>query len=273
MDRVIVVLCEGQHDIAFVSRVLKAHHFVPYNKKVKDFHKPLGKLFENILKQKDIADKKLGFQSDYKLPSVALDNGNSLILFHNMGGDERQDERAEVLDMYRMLSGNDDFSNLDFIFRFITLFDADDLGISHRLTHLTQELGLNSVLSQGQIFYDGQFEYGAYIFHSGEEVGTLEDVLLDMIEKSEEEIINNSEDFIQSNLIDAARTREYVCTPASKKYKGSGKFKHKKSKLSIAGQLQFSGMNNSVFIANTDFLTYEELTTNVHCVDIVGLFQ
>ena len=151
MNKVIVVLCEGQHDIAFISRVLKANNFLPYNKKIKQFQYPLNSLFEQRLKAKTISDKKLGFQSDYLIPSVALNNDTTLVLFHSMGGDARIKEREEVLEMYQDLSGDDDFSQLDFSLRFIICLDADDVGVSSRLDELAREIGLEDNFEQGKV--------------------------------------------------------------------------------------------------------------------------
>lgn len=52
MNKIIIVFCEGDHDIAFLSRVLYVHGFTPYNKKVKDFLHPLNKLYMNNLSKK-----------------------------------------------------------------------------------------------------------------------------------------------------------------------------------------------------------------------------
>lgn len=273
MNKVVVVLCEGQHDIAFISRVLKANNFLPYNKKIKQFQQPLNSLFEQTLKAKTISDKKLGFQSDYLIPSVALSNDTTLVLFHSMGGDARTRERGEVLEMYQDLSGDDDFSQLDFSLRFVICLDADDVGVSNRLDELSKEIGLEDNFEQGKIINFKNFEYGAFIYHDGNDTGCLEDVLLKIVKKSEPNILDGASRFLEDNKLDAERTREHVCTASSQVYKGSSKYKDKKSILSVAGQLQFSGMNNSVFIANTDYITYKELTIDDDCKLILGLFE
>jgi hypothetical protein len=273
MERVNIVLCEGQHDIAFITRVLKADGFKAYNNKVKNFISPLNNQFEAVLKGNDIGERSLGFQREHKLPSVALRNDHQLVLFHNIGGDGNLLARTEVISMYKGLKGNDDFtSSLGFEFRFIFVFDADDVGVNERVSQVNQELGFDDVISQGTVSSVDGFEYGCYIFHDGSQVGDLEDIILTMITNTEEGILSNSQVFLTDNQLCTDRTKEYICTHQGQSYKTKSKFKFKKSQLSVAGQLQFSGMSNSVFISNTDFLTYEQLTSNSHCTALKNLF-
>ena len=81
MNKVIIAFCEGQHDIALLSKLLFANEFQKYDKKIKDFIKPFDKLFFSELSKKEISDKKLGFESDYKVPSVVLIKNSSSLCF------------------------------------------------------------------------------------------------------------------------------------------------------------------------------------------------
>ncbi len=134
MDNVTIVFCEGMHDINFLSKILFVHGFKDYKKKLNDFKEPLGEQYLSILREeKNLESKKIGFNSIYKVPSVALFGKNEhLVLFHNMGGDERQSERAEVLSMYQNIQKDDNKDKDEFTadyklnFRFLYFFDADD---------------------------------------------------------------------------------------------------------------------------------------------------
>ena len=37
MDNITIVFCEGQHDIAFISKILYINGYKEYKKKLKDF--------------------------------------------------------------------------------------------------------------------------------------------------------------------------------------------------------------------------------------------
>ena len=43
MTKIIIAFCEGQHDIAFLSRILFVDGFIPYKKRIKDFIEQLNK--------------------------------------------------------------------------------------------------------------------------------------------------------------------------------------------------------------------------------------
>lgn len=133
MEKIIICFCEGQHDIAFLSRVLFVNDFIPYKNKIGDFVKPLNKQYTSILTKTEIADRKLGFYTDYRLPSVALYKEKTLALFHDLGGDKRVSERKKILDMYRNLRGDDDDFSPSLHFRFLYFFDADLNGIEQKI--------------------------------------------------------------------------------------------------------------------------------------------
>ncbi|CAH6942465.1 conserved hypothetical protein [Vibrio chagasii] len=273
MDKVCVVLCEGQHDIAFISRVLKAHGFDGYDSKIRDFIPPFNNLFAALLNEKQVSDRRLGFSPEYKVPSVSLcKNNETLVFFHNMGGDDKQPQREEVVEMYKDLKGEDDFTQYEFDLRFLFFFDADEMGVEQRISNINQELGFTDIVKFGQVSSHQNHEWGSFIFHGDELKGDLEDLLLELISQKEAALLTNSKVFIDSNKLPDERQKEYICTPQRQAYKTKCKFKQKKSLLSIAGQLQFSGMSNAVFIANTDYLSYDILVSNAHCTALNNLF-
>ncbi len=180
-NRVIVAFCEGQHDVAFLSRILLVNGFQLQDLKIGQLPPPFDKRFEKELSQVRIPDKKLGFQPNGpKLPSVCFYHNGNLIFIHNLNGDGRSRERAELVTMYKELSGTDDFS-IEIAYRFLYFFDADELGIDARITEIKNEIGLEDTtqLSNGSIIEFNGSEWGGYIFHDvNTQLGTLEDQLL-----------------------------------------------------------------------------------------------
>jgi len=99
VNKVIIVFCEGQQDIAFLSKILFCDGFQAYDKTLDDFIEPLNKQYKTQLSKIEIGDRKLGFNSDYMIPSVALNKSEDiLVLFHNLNGDSRTKERGNILD-------------------------------------------------------------------------------------------------------------------------------------------------------------------------------
>ncbi len=217
----------------------------------------------------------MGYNPDYRLPSVSLCRDEErLVFFHNMGGDGKATERAKLISMYKNIKGEDDFTaGFSFDFRFLFLFDSDDHGVDTRIQELNTELQFNNIIENGKLVEHESYEWGAYIFHSTDNgKGDLEDIIIDIVSTTEPSILGQSRTFLDNNTLPSERTKEFVCTNTETSYKPSIKYKHKKSLLSVAGQLQFSGMSNAVFIANSDFLTLNELTNNEHCSRIANLF-
>lgn len=276
MHNLIISFCEGQHDIAFLSRILLINGFETYKNKIKDFPSPLNIQFKNKLASKNIADTKLGFQANYIIPAVALCKNNTIVLFHNLGGDGRLKERKEVLNMYINLIGDsneDEFTSAPkMLFRFIYFFDADDKGINSRVTELNNELNLSQSVEHNKIVEIDGHEWGCYVFHKDDDSGDLEDILIDLMVKDNEDIFSSCEKYLKINELEEDRKKEYVCTSESEEYKTQCKYKHKKSLISVAGQLQFSGMNNSVIIAKSDYIKKRDLEENNHCLNIKKLF-
>lgn len=276
MTKFIISFCEGQHDIAFLSRILFANGFSTYDKKLKDFPYPLNNQYISKLESKKISDSKLGFKSNYIIPSVALCKDNTIALFHDLGGDGRRNERGKILDMYRNLVGNDDedqfTSGYNMDFTFIYFFDADDKGIDSRLDELNNELKLSSTIKHSELLETDGFKWGCYVFHKDSNSGDLEDILLELMEKGNESIFKNSIKHLNNTIICPSRQKEFVCTADAEDYTGSVKFKMKKSLISMAGQLQFSGVNNSVIISKSDYIKKSDLESNEHCLNIKELF-
>ncbi|MBL0687051.1 MAG: hypothetical protein JJV94_04405 [Sulfurospirillum sp.] len=158
----------------------------------------------------------------------------------------------------KMQDGEDDFTNYNLNFRFLYFFDADDKGISTRVKEINEELKLNDKLSHSEIKEIDSCEWGCYIFHKDKDSGDLEDIILDLMKPNNETIFNNSSSFLTNNPLDEKRCR---------------RFKEKKSIISIAGQLQFSGVNNSVIISKSDYITCTDISDNEQCQEIIKLFQ
>ncbi len=92
------------------------------------------------------------------------------------------------------------------------------------------------------------------------------------MQQENEKIFEESEKYLLENALAGERQKEYKDIGAEQSYTGSSKFKEKKSIISLAGQLQFSGMNNSVIIAKSDYITSEKLMANDQCIEIQSLF-
>lgn len=281
MNKIIIAFCEGDHDIALLSKLLSIHGYSPYKNKVKDFPAPFNDLYINILSENSIKDSEFKFQRPNKyIPFVVLSKEgleDVLVIFHNLGGDGNiiNGKSKSIIDKYIELNDIElrKISKYDEInFRFLYFLDADDDGVENRLTQVKELLELEAI-EHHKIHTKDSFEVGCYVFHDENnplKKGKLENLLLDLMKLSNESIFEKSDAFIKDNELLVDRQKKYTCN--DNKYSGSTQFKKDKSIISIAGQLQFSGANNSVIITNSDYIKSEDLNSNECCKDIMELF-
>ncbi|WFP30284.1 MULTISPECIES: DUF3226 domain-containing protein [Enterobacter cloacae complex] len=275
-NKVVVVVCEGQHDISFISRILHTAGFKTDNRKIKDFPSPFNALFAGIASKMILADRKLGYQSpNFLLPSVALEMDGKIVFLHNLSGDGRSVERSKLISLYSGLIGDDDFSvDINYDFRFLFFFDADDIGVQTRLTQIREELALTEPLSNGAVATKGNYEVGCYIYHANQsDTGVLEDILIGHFASKDQDLLEHVSQFLNEHVLDDERTKELHVVDGNEQRKGASKYSEKKSKVNLFGQLQFSGMNNSVIIAKSDFLRKADLESCPQCLMIKNMFR
>ncbi|WP_392441004.1 DUF3226 domain-containing protein [Edwardsiella piscicida] len=275
MNKIIIAICEGGHDVAFISRVLLANGFKNYDKKIKDFFEPFDKKFYNAMASAKVDEKKLGYQPPpSEVPSMALCKDERLVFLHGMGGDSSSEKRVELIESYKKIKGQDGFSQYGFNFRFIYFFDADDVGVENRLQQVKDELQIEESIDNGEVLPINGHEYGAYIFHDNESpYGTLENIIIKLLMTNGSKEYSAATQFIERNMLGPERQREIRYREGSQVYHGGSRFYQKKSTISIVGQLQFSGFSNIVFIRNTDFITLENIQSCSHCKTIAQLFS
>lgn len=290
MNEVTVVLCEGTHDIAFLTRVLYSYGLCNYDKKLSSLPLPFKNNFETILKEKIRFDetrfKNLHFPST--CPSTVMyhqlpENSKKFIFFHNLNGQDNFNSANEIisvyLDMQKSTVENGTHSFLEssvFSIRFLFFYDADDSTIEHKVEDINVRLNISVNLRHNQLIpYASNSktnQYGCYIFHNTETLkGELEDIIFEVI--NENEIINKAKEFLINNALEEERTHKYSENLSGSRYTGSTQYNFKKSILSMVGQLQFSGDSNSVIIRDTDYIRKSILDHNTHCLAIWSLFS
>jgi hypothetical protein len=280
-NKYIIVFCEGEQDIAFLSRILYVNGFKAYEKKVKDFDIPLNNLYAKNLSDKKIEDMEFKFQRPKrKVPYAVLKKDNLMVVFHNFDGDGNFTNGGAnpIIKMYLDLNKEnriktENYKKLDY--RFLFFLDSDNKGIAIRINEINSELNLSTKLEHNKINTIDLYEWGCYIFYNEinpNKYGKLEDMLLDLMKLNNENIFTNSEKFIEQNILENARQKRYICNNNEEKFSGAIQYKKEKSIISIAGQLQFSGSSNAVIIANSDYIKKSDILNNIHCINILKLF-
>lgn len=279
-----IVMCEGAHDIGFISKILLANGYKAYEKRIKDYPYPINVQIERNLSRESVGDSKLGFKAEPLVPYSSFYKEDILLLLHNMGGDKTVEDRYKLIEDYEEIFSifkeeivleKQEISDISYFL----FYDADDMGIVGRID-LVRDLFASKYnipvaeINNGEKNQSGDIILGVYVFHSdkdGQCRGTLEDQLIDLIEIDNSEIVKQAEHFLVENKLGEERTKEYYID--NDKYKGSNKYDKKKSIISVAGQLEISGMNNSVIIAKSDYIKKNTVLANTQCICIYNLLN
>ena len=291
-------MCEGPHDVAFLSRLLCSASYEKYTEKLISFPYPLNLWFSKNSRNLSIEDLSLErMYDDIKaiLPSGAMYNPvkDHLVLLYSMNGDARREERKKLITElckwtrvpndekeYSLLEeSNDDENN----FGLIVIFDADDKGISTRIKEAQIELSeyfpLNEPITENGDIVDinENIKIGIYIFgDSATQKGTLENILLPLMKQGNEKIFDDADEFLHRHF-DETRLKSLIL----KKHPENGlieirdkkkKYNHIKSVMGVVGQLQNSGTSNTVCIEKADYLTLNKFNQSAICQEILSMF-
>lgn len=269
---IVIVFCEGPHDVAFLSKILKSNGYSANdNSKIGEYPVPYNQLLENEVKKSDIKGLNIQEYRSVMLPSATLKFGVNELFLYAVGGDTRKDKRQKLLsDINAFIPKSDgEFEILPKQTKLSALyfFDSDTKGTQVRLQEVASEIKEIIDAFDNDTFdgnstqlFDSKLSIGAYIFSAiDSDMGKLEDIMLPIMKQDNDNIFDNAESFIDENH-DIERSK-------------GKKFNKQKSIIGTAGQLQKSGSSNVVCIGQTDFLSEEKIKADVKCIEIIGFFN
>src|SRR5574344_155481 len=139
-----IVMVEGPHDGAFISKVMHVNGYMTCKKRINDYE---PKFLSNYLKQQynkaPVGDLNLqSVRQGILFPSYSIMKEDELLLIFHMGGDSRKDNRKKLVsDIYTIIHSAI-AANLvgDTRISFIYEFDADNDGIEARLEQVNAEI-------------------------------------------------------------------------------------------------------------------------------------
>lgn len=284
-QRIIILLTEGDHDAAFLYRILKANGFSKFSSAIKDFPNPLNNLLASDVLNISIPEESLQSARTRFLPSNVMTYGDNMLLVYALQGESRRDKRIKLIDAFNMLNDPDPNAiqaMTNSTVAVLYFLDADDKGVQTRLAEINHEMTM--------IFADTPFEalsenssvttimdvvIGAHIFTEDDmDTGKLEDVLLPMMEAGNEEIFKEAYHFLSIHE-DTSLYKgnvEYNEDASVKKVFGE-KYHYKKSLIGTIGQLQKSGKSNTVCISDAKYLNDKKISANPSCCKIIDFIR
>lgn len=287
---IILALCEGPHDVAFLNKILKTNGFKSNEKlKLEEFPAPINDMLVMEALKSDVRDLNVKELRQSLLPSNSLQRDDTYLFLYSLGGDGKKASRKSLIEKiksYIPAEGEIKQGRIkdDTEIKIVYFFDADEIGIANRLSEVRKELSeILASLSSETFKENGSYvecegiKIGCYIF-TGEDnnIGKLENILLPLMMLGNEKIFMNADNFIEENhdknrlfpfkiKIEKDQIIEERSIKAGDKYK----FDKSKSLIGTVGQLQQSGAANTVCIGFTDYITLEKIAQNVKCVEIL----
>jgi len=289
-NNTLFILTEGDHDSAFLYRILKANGFTSYKKAIKDYPEPLNSFLQTDIINVSIPEVKIQQARTRFLPYYVMQKGDNLIFIYSIGGDTKNEIRTALVSALNAFNIDDEDDLAiqalpDTSMSVLYFFDADDKGTDFRMAQIIEEIKPafpkftfedNTHYKASTFYQIEDLKVGAYIFREvAHDKGMLEDIMLPLMQDGNDDIFEAAETFLLTNT---------TCTlfKDKLKYDDAGiilkkvnkvKYSHRKSLIGTVGQLQKSGMSNAVCISQTDYLNNDKILANDTCKEIVELIK
>ena len=291
--QIIIALCEGPHDVAFICKMLKSIYFTSNeSKKLSEFPAPMGALMSQGVTKINIEELNIHQIRQNLLPLNTLQNGDNYVFLYPMGGDGKKDGRQQILSSIKGFviepgeaKRGRETANTNFSIAYF--FDADSVGVNARLSSVNKEikevvptLSIDTFTTNGQHLMAEGIKLGVYIFTSSDNnTGKLEDILIPLMKSGNDSIFNDAESYIDKHF-DTSRTYpnkfsvedNTVIEKRSTKAKDTD-YDKKKSTIGITGQLQRSGKPNTAYVSDTDYLTLAKIEQDQKYQEILQFFK
>jgi hypothetical protein len=286
VKNIIFILTEGDHDSAFIYRILKANGMTTNHKiAIKDYPFPLNDLIKNAISSIPVEELNMEVARSRFSPSYIMQKDDNMVSIYRVGGDSKEAIRTDFIKSINAfnISDPDAIQTLkDTQISVLFFFDADDKGIGKRIEQIKKELKLSfpeseesiDKLENKEILLIEDIYVGGFIFaETGKDTGLLEDILLPLMKKGNEGIFYMADYFLGihegTNLFKTKIKYEGTTKDKKKIKKVNGKkYSYKKSLVGTVGQLQMSGKSNTVCISDADYLNDEKIKSDATCIDI-----
>jgi len=278
--KVILALLEGAHDVAFVYRILKENGFNSTKKLIKELPSPLDKYLSNPRQflSASFENLKVGTVRLSSFPMEVLEKDQNTILLFPTGGVEQSDVRKKIITQFNAIkevgtAGSAD-NEKDLSISILYLLDAETQGLTFRLNAIANEIKVamekpeeTLVFTNGSYSKVDDIDFGVYVFtEPGKETGRLEDVLLPLMKKNNDDIFDDAAAFLSKvNDYDLFKGKTNNADVKLITRVDGEKFNYEKSLVGTVGQLQTSGKSNVQVIREGSYLTTEKILQDDNC--------
>lgn len=281
-QNLIYILTEGSHDAAFLYRILRANGLKREENKINEYPNYLANFFLKDLSLSDVDSVNIQEARTRFMPQYVMVKDTNYVIIYTVGGDSSL-KRKELLQRLNDLNepDEDQIQALpDTTISVLYCLDADDKGYEQRAKEVFEECQevfkkatFDPIPDFSQFPVLEDIKIGLYVFKEGEtDSGNLEDVIIPLMRQDNDDIFDEAQKFLSIHT-SCKLFKEKLTYDESGKVLlkvNKVKYSHKKSLIGTVGQLQKSGMTNTVCIAQTDYLNQEKILGNEVCMDIMN---
>jgi hypothetical protein len=277
--RPIFVLCEGQHDIAFLTRLLRASIGArPVKTTIASLPPPFAEFFLGRLKARDANDARVGGTGPISPDEPPLleaiyeaADHSRWWYFMNCVGDGRTEQIKNFLEPWVVGARIEDPTKRVSEFGVVFVNDADENGIEDRRAAIAQSYGAFfepilpnfANIAANTIQVTGGYGTGMCIFSEhGRDKGTLENIVWKLWAESHLSRRNQSHDLMKS-----------LAVADTKIGPGSTPSKLLKAIITTAGQTESPGYSLAVVLRDTNALDAEALRADDLCGSYVRVLN
>jgi hypothetical protein len=283
MSNFIFILTEGDHDAAFLCRILKANGIETYNIAIKDYPEPINKLFIKDLSSSVDEELNIDAANSRFLPYRIMRKDDNILCIYKTTGDMQEEKRVKFVKTVNefTVADTDEINVADNItFSILFFFDADIKGVSKRIFQVKNELKLclnnedTEKIDNKEVIFIRKMGIGLFVFTGVDNnTGSLEDILIALMREENEDIFIEAEKYLDIHEKTALFKDKLEYDGKIKKKVNGKKYNHKKSLIGTVGQLQMSGKSNTVCISDADYLTNEKIKSENICKEIFLFVQ
>ncbi len=287
---IVFILTEGDHDSAFIYRILKANGLTTNHKiAIKDYPFPLDKLIKSGASSIPIEELNMETARSKFIPSYIMrKNEDNIVCIYRVGGDSKEKIRSDFIKSINELNIPDIEAIqtlIDTQISILFFFDADEKGVYKRIEQIKNELKssfpeseiekINHLVNKEIVLIE-DINVGGFVFtETDQDKGLLEDVLIPLMKQENDDIFEAAEYFLAIHE-DTGLFRskvKYDETNTTKQKINGKKYVHKKSLIGTVGQLQMSGKSNTVCISDADYLNDEKIKADTTCIEIYNFID
>jgi hypothetical protein len=283
MSNFIFILTEGDHDAAFLYRILKTNGIKTHHLAIKDYPNPINNLFINELYSSKSEELNIEAVNSGFLPYRVMQEDDNFLCIYKTIGDKQEEKRVKfVKTINDFIATDTDEINVsdNSTFSILFFFDADKKGVNNRITQVKNELkeffinGEIENISNKEVIIINNIKIGLYVFtETNINTGSLEDILITLMRKNNDDIFYEAERYLNIHERTTLFKGKLEYDGNTKKKVNGKKYNHKKSLIGTVGQLQMSGKSNTVCISDADYLTEEKIKTDDNCNEIFSFIR